>query len=65
MPLYSAHSANVRKDLRAWVRGTTIKRLKTTLPRKPLKRGGEVYNVPNVSVEPELANKILLLLMKK
>lgn len=52
-PLYSALAPNVRKDLRAWARGTTPKTGKTTLPRKPLKRGGEVYNVPNVSVEPE------------
>ena len=53
LPGYSALPPDVRKQLRAWARGTTPKTKKTALPRTPRARGGVVNNVLNVHPEPD------------
>jgi|DEB0MinimDraft_6_1074348.scaffolds.fasta_scaffold02999_2 hypothetical protein len=53
LPTYSALPPDVRKQLRAWARGTTPKTKQPQLPRTPRAKGGEVYNVLNVHPEPD------------
>tara|TARA_R100001463_G_scaffold2459_1_gene10423 strand:+ start:5709 stop:10724 length:5016 start_codon:yes stop_codon:yes gene_type:complete len=53
LPGYSALPPDVRKQLRAWARGTTPKTKKTALPRTPRAKGGVVNNVMNVHPEPD------------
>lgn len=52
IPGYSALPYEYRKEVKAYLRGTQTEE-KVDRPRKPLRRGGEVYDVSNVSVEPE------------